>query len=155
MTRVIAFDPGKITGYAIGEYSDTEPLIITEVGAISYEWFVDGTFTNMFRPRFEADHTVVELFESRDGQDFAPNLLGVRVEGILDWWYFPVTWRSPSKKSQVPDQLLKDHGEWRTGAAVDWEDGRDANDAIIHLIGFVAFDLKHTPTLRKYFGPST
>lgn len=149
MTTIVAFDPGKVTGIATGTFSKTEPLTVTGASIIDYDTFIEGWDYLSEKPY---DHVVAEVFESRDGQDFAPNLLGVRVEGMLDLaFYRQVVWRSPSKKSQVPDRLLKDHGEWRTGTDVNWEDGRDANDAIIHLIGYVAFDLRHVPTLRKYF----
>ena len=150
MTTVQAFDPGLITGWAKGEFSDTEPLTITDTKTLKYEWFTDGTFTSGFRERYTADHTVVEQFILRDNE-FKADLTGVRVEGILDWWYFPIIWRPPSKKAQVPDSILKEHQLWKTGTFVEWEDGRDVNDAIIHMLGYVAFDLRHVPTLRKYF----
>lgn len=149
MKTIVAYDPGKVTGIATGVFSDTEPLTITGSGIVPYDDFVDGF---VILQEEEYDYVIAEVFESRDGQKFAPNLVGVRVEGILDVAYDQnIEWRSPSKKSQVPDKILKDSGDWVTGNDVDWEDGRDANDAIIHLIGFVAFDLKHKPTLRKYF----
>ena len=149
MKTIVAFDPGKITGIATGEFSETEPLRITAVSVVPYDDLV-REFSEL--ELFGFSYVISEVFESRDGQGFAPNLIGVRVEGILDLMYDQnIEWRSPSKKAQVPDKILKDSGDWVTGADVDWEDGRDANDAIIHLIGFVAFDLKHKPTLRKYF----
>lgn len=147
---IVAFDPGEATGIATGEFSATEPLIITAATILPYDVLVQG-----FDIMEEYDYVVSEIFESREGQRFAPDLKGVRVEGMLDLITAQdVHWRSPSLKTQVPDQLLRDMGEWRTGRDVDWEDGRDANDAIIHLIGFVAFELKHLPTLRKFFKPT-
>lgn len=148
---IIAFDPGKVTGIATGEFSDTEPLVITGATIVPYDVLVEG-FEIMSENDY--DYVVSEVFEVREGQSFKPNLLGVRVEGMLDLINDRnVVWRSPALKSQVPDKILQDSGEWRTGRDVDWEDGRDANDAIIHLIGFVAFELRHVPTLRKYFKP--
>lgn len=150
MTTVLAYDPGLTTGWAKGTFTDTEPLTLLGAGNIGYDWFVDGTFTSRVRSDFSADHVVVEQFILRDNE-FKADLTGVRVEGILEWWYHPIIWRPPSKKAQVPDQVLKDHGLWQTGKSVNWEDGRDANDAIIHMLGYVAFDLRHLPTLRRYF----
>lgn len=114
------------------------------------------TYEQMKRPYFyEAwgpDVVVVEEFILRDN-NFRANLTGVRVEGMIEVTYqrTPIVYRPPSKKAQVPDEILKAHGLWNTGSDVDWTDGRDANDAVIHLLGYVAFDLKHVPTLRKYF----
>jgi hypothetical protein len=146
---IISYDPGLITGVAEGFFSDEEPLKILGAGVVSYEDLRDG---REFIEQVHSDHVVSELFTSRTNNPFAPDLTGVRVEGMLDSYYGGrVVWRERTKKSQVPDQILHDHGIWRTGADVDWEDGRDANDAIIHMIGYVAFDLNHLPTLRKYF----
>jgi hypothetical protein len=150
MTTVLAFDPGLITGAAMGVFTNTEPL--------SLLWADTYTFEEMIRYRKTdpmPDIVVSEVFESRSDQLFAADLSSVRVEGMLNSVHEGnIHWRSPSKKSQVPDQVLKDNGMWQTGSSVDWEDGRDGNDAIIHMLGYVAFDLRHPPTLRKYFKPN-
>lgn len=97
------------------------------------------------------DHVVSEVFTNRTNNDFAADLTGVRVEGILDLLFDGVVWRSRTKKEQVPDSILKENDMWVTGKQTGWTDGRDVNDAIIHVLGFVAFDLRHVPTLKKYF----
>lgn len=149
---VIAFDPGLITGVASGTFTESTPLELTDSGAITYQELLDGFGIIL---ETEPDFVVAEKFESRSDQGFAPDLSSLRVEGLLDLAFQQdVVWRSPSKKSQVPDDLLREHGLWKTGSDVEWEDGRDVNDAIIHLIGFVAFDLRHVPTIRKYFKPN-
>lgn len=146
---IVAYDPGLITGIATGFFSDTEPLTLTGTGAIRYE---DIRETYDLMAQYEYDHVVSELFVLRTNNPFAADLTGVRVEGILDAVYEgKVIWRDRTKKSQVSDDVLKAHGLWQTGRDVDWEDGRDANDAIIHMLGYVAFDLRHVPTLRRYF----
>lgn len=146
---IVAFDPGAVTGIAIGMFSDEVPLTIVDVGAIQYKDMVEDFDLLLDEP---ADYIVAEVFESRSGQDHAPDLLGVRVEGLLDVAFLDrIVWRSPSTKSQVPDQVLKDHGLWVTGSDVDWTDGRDVNDAIIHMLGFMVHTLKHRPTMEKYF----
>jgi len=61
-----------------------------------------------------------------------------------------VTWQSPADKKMVGDDFLKSHGFWVTGADVDHEDGRDANDAMLHLFAH-AMRTRHMPTLRTYF----
>ena len=146
---IIAFDPGKVTGIATGEFSTDEPLRITSFAAVTYENLLAG-WTGLL----EADYNFIvsEVFVARTDNEFVPDLTGVRVEGLIDLAYTPfVRWRERTKKSQVKDSILKDHGLWVTGGQVDWEDGRDVNDAINHMLGFVAFDLRHKPTLQKYF----
>lgn len=149
---IVSFDPGLITGMASGKFSDTEPLTLGPVAAIPYEDLRANA--DMFREAL-VDHVVSEVFELRTDNEFAADLTGVRVEGMLDFAFEGnVVWRSRTKKSQVSDDLLRAHDLWKTGADVDWEDGRDVNDAIIHLLGYVAFDLRHRPTLEKYFRPN-
>ena len=146
MTHVASYDPGLITGFAYGSFTETEPLELLTTGTLTYDYILHGSPFSGIHPEV----TVVEEFILRDNE-FKADLTGVRVEGILEIVFRNIVWRPPSKKAQVPDQVLKDHGLWQTGKTVDWEDGRDANDAIIHLLGYVAFDLRHKPTLRKYF----
>jgi hypothetical protein len=150
-TTIVAYDPGKITGIAEGVFSDTEPLTILDALAVTYEELIEGF---PFMLEVQHDIRVSEVFTSRTNNEFAADLIGVRVEGILDVAYGgDIVWRDRTLKSQVPDSILKEHGIWVTGSDVNWEDGRDANDAIIHMIGHVAFNLKHKPTLQKYFLP--
>jgi hypothetical protein len=149
MTSIIAWDPGKVTGMAVGGFTDDTPLELGPVAALTYTDLRDGAYVLMM----EADTfyiAVSDVFEHRDN-DFVPDYTGIRVEGLLEAAWPDIHWRSPSKKAQVPDQVLQDHGLWYTGSQVDWEDGRDVNDAIIHMVGYVAFDLKHRPTLEAYF----
>lgn len=150
--RIVAYDPGLVTGIAEGVFSPTKPLLVLGAAIVTYEDLLDG---HHFMVETEHDHVVSEVFTSRTDNEFAPDLTGVRVEGVLDLVYRDrIVWRDRTKKAQVKDSVLKSHGIWYTGKDVGWEDGRDANDAIIHMLGYVAFDLRHVPTLRKYFQPS-
>lgn len=147
--KIVAYDPGYATGVATGVFSDTEPLQLTDAYILTYESLMDVAPEML---DFDFDHVVVEKFTLRTNNEFAADLIGVRVEGILDLMYGDqIVWRERTKKEQVPDALLKEHELWQEGSDVDWEDGRDANDAIIHMLGYVAFDLGHRPTLGKYF----
>ena len=152
--NIVSFDPGLITGIATGRFSDDTPLEVVDVLAVPYnEWVEDRLFFKaMVENRGSYDHVVSEVFTSRTDNEFAPDLTGVRVEGILNLAFSErVIWRPRTKKEQVPDAVLRDNGIWYTGEQVEWSDGRDVNDAIIHMLGFVAFDLRHRPTLEKYF----
>lgn len=149
MSRIITLDPGKITGVATGWFSDVDPLTVRSVHAIEYSKIVTPAWWDWVDGQF--DVVVSEKFELRNN-DFAADLHPVRIEGMMDLMLpYRVVYRSPALKSQVKDDILKEHGLWKTGKDVDWEDGRDVNDALIHMIGHVAFTMKHVPTLRKYF----
>jgi len=154
MTLIISFDPGLITGVATGEFSDDLPLKITGTQASGYEDILNAAALTVREDLSNPfTYQICESFEARTDNKFSPDLTGVRVEGVLDLMYPSLIRRSRTKKEQVPDEVLKEHGLWVTGKDVSWEDGRDVNDAIIHMLGFVAFDLKHKPTLTKYFKP--
>lgn len=148
--RIVGFDPGLSTGVAEASFSDDTPFTLRDVTAVRYDEFVD--YGRDIWEGVEFDHVVAERFDLRTNNSFAADLTGVKVEGMLDLIFGDkVVYRSRTDKNQVPDQLLKDHGLWQTGVDVDWSDGRDVNDAIIHVLGYVAFDLRHRPTLEKYF----
>lgn len=150
-TQVIyAFDPGFATGMAVGEFSETEPLTLVQAAIFPYE---DVRNLNRVVNRLDEmpAFVVAEQFVLNPGNEFTADLHACKVEGMLEMCFPEVHYRLRSTKSQVSDDLLKEHGLWQTGADVDWEDGRDANDAIIHMLGFMAFDQEHLPTLRKYF----
>lgn len=145
---VLAIDPGYATGFAFGEYFDDSPLQLLGASVATYEQLVSNpTFHGMLDMK---DLIVVaERFDLNVGNQFKADLTGVRVEGILDLLTNDnVSYRPRTSKAQVKDDVVKRLGWWQTGKDVDWEDGRDANDAIIHLIGHVAFDLEHRPTLE-------
>jgi hypothetical protein len=166
---VMAIDPGKATGIAIGRYSDMMPMEIVFTGIVSDGvrgvalWLHhtrDGKtiMENDCSYNYPEDYddldyhldVVCENFNLRGG-NFTPDLEPVRIEGVLiDHFGSIVTWQSPADKKMVGDDFLKSHGFWVTGADVDHEDGRDANDAMLHLFAH-AMRTRHMPTLRTYF----
>jgi hypothetical protein len=98
---------------------------------------------------------VSEKFIARLTGDTVPNVEALRVEGAIANGILntqSIVWQERTKKSTVPDALLKKYGFWQTGKMVNHKDGRDANDAIIHMLHYMAFNLKHMPTLKAYFG---
>lgn len=150
-TYIKSFDPGKVTGYARGFITAEKPLEVVEFAELTYEEMLSAQWRVPYIYDYD-EYVVSERFTLRTNNEYAPDLDGVRVEGMLDLMFGGrVRYRERTTKEQVPDSILKEHGLWKTGADVDWTDGRDVNDAIIHLLGFVAFQLKHKPTLRKYF----
>lgn len=149
MTTIIAFDPGYATGIAEGFFSDIEPLQLVDADTIPYTLWTDAW---VILSEEKHDHLVAEKFELSAGNEFTADLTGVKVEGTLELLYGEeLKYRTRDSKSQVPDELLQRIGMWKTNDQVEWTDARDANDAIIHMLGYVAFDLQHKPTLREYF----
>ncbi len=147
---IYAFDPGLATGMAIGSFSDTRPLTLEDAAIFSYDQMLD--LPTIMESTESPDVVVSELFVLSSGNEFTAELTAKKVEGILEFTFRDaVQYRTRDLKRQVSDDLLRELGWWKTGTDVDWEDGRDANDAIIHMLGYVAFDLEHLPTLREYF----
>jgi hypothetical protein len=150
--KIISFDPGAITGWAIGNYDDETPFTLDEAGVITFDALGEELDWGKWSSFHQFDVVVVERFVLSKGNPFTADLSGLWVEGLLKYFCNKeIVWRLRGTKSQVPDEVLKEHGLWQTGSMVGWTDGRDANDAIIHAIGHLAFTEQHVPTLRKYF----
>lgn len=166
---VMAIDPGKATGIAIGRYSDMMPMEVVSTNIVTNgvygfaEWLHN---TNDGKAIIKKDcsynypedydnleyhlDVVCENFNLRGG-NFTPDLEPVRIEGVLiDHFGSIMKWQSPSHKSLVGDRFLKEHELWQTGKDVGHEDGRDANDALLHLFAYVMRS-KHNPTLEAYW----
>jgi hypothetical protein len=166
---VMAVDPGKATGVAIARYSITMPMEVIFNGIVvggAYgfgEWLhntndaksiIENDCSYNFPDEFdELDyhlHVVCENFKLRGG-NFAADLEPLRIEGIImDHFGHMIEWHSPSDKTLIGDDFLKENDLWVTGADVDHTDGRDANDATMHA--FVhAMRIRHLPTLKIYW----
>jgi hypothetical protein len=152
---VWAFDPGHVTGFVQGVFTVDKPLMVDRVAAITEDHmveFLQDLRFNMYPYKGFPDYIVSEKWLARTNNNFAADDIPKKIEGMMEAILGPnIIWRPRTKKEQVPDRILKEHGLWQTGKSVDWTDGRDVNDAIIHMLGFVAFDQRHLPTLRKYF----
>lgn len=168
ISYVMAVDPGKATGIAIGRYSATMPMEVIFNGVVTNgaygfgEWLhntndgktiIEQDCSYNFPEEFDdLNHhlfVVCENFKLRGG-NFLANLEPLRIEGIImDHFGQNIEWHSPIDKSLIKDKVLKENGLWVTGKDVDHEDGRDANDATIHLLVH-AMRIRHTPTLRQY-----
>jgi hypothetical protein len=166
---VMAIDPGKATGVAIGRYSIQDPIEVIFTGIIrggTYgfaEWLfntrdaktiIDNDCSYNFPEEYGNLNyhldVVCENFKPRGG-NFIPDLEPLRIEGIImDHFGNIVNWHSPADKSMVGDDFLKKHGLWLTGKDVDHDDARDANDATIHLFAH-AMRIRHIPTLEAYW----
>jgi hypothetical protein len=159
VSSIWTFDFGKVTGVTHGWYGPTKPYELVcnwhvRGGLQGFmEWMeLNGMFIT---PRFPGDVVVAEKFTQSPGNDFLANIDGIPIEGALAMAIYPnpVVWqtRNQKQKAGMYDAILKEHGLWVTGDDVEWGDGRDANDCIIHALEYLRTTAKHLPTLRKYF----
>jgi hypothetical protein len=150
VTVLFGFDPGAVTGVVKGEYGRTEPWKIVEVwavpgGAKGFEawWRKHGPRTG--------NKVVREKFTLNSGNPFTADLTPKEVEAVMDsLWDGELYEQARSDKHDFYDALLAAHGLWYTGSQVDWTDGRDVNDAIIHSLEWMR-RMRHLPTIREYF----
>lgn len=166
---LMAIDPGQATGIAIGRSTEHEPMevIYTAIVPFGVQGFIDWlettkegrvitemdcmkNYPDMYAEvDFHLD-VVCERFHLRGGK-FAPDLEPLRIEGVvIDRFGNIVNWHDPADKGLVGDEFLKEHGFWVTGSQVGHTDGRDANDALLHLFAR-AMRMRHHPTLKAYW----
>lgn len=165
----MAIDPGRATGIAIGRMTEELPMdviykaIIPEgtVGFAEWLWkmrygraVIEEDCLNNFPDSYltldwHLD-VVCENFRVLS-TDFKPNVEPLRIEGIIiDRFGKSVHWQQPSDKKMIGDDFLKEQGLWTTGKKMGHTDGRDANDAMLHLFAY-ALKSKHEPSLRAYW----
>lgn len=146
---VLSLDPGGTTGWALGKYSDTDPLTFVDGGQIDdgvagfVKWFRDTR--NWCPPAGEIGMTIVsESFTLRPGVK-SPDLTPVRIEGALTALLGPdmVVYQQPARKAQVGDERLKRNGLWIPGQ-------RHQMDARIHGLAYM-LSLMHGPTIHAYW----
>ena len=158
MSHILSIDPGLITGLSIGYYSNTEGYSLERAWTRSFQHLSDDLWNRDFPAGVL---TVIERFVPQSGAEYTlkeDDLAGVEVIGMLKHRLDhpeKIAWRTRNQKSiagspEKSDQILKDHGLWQTGSMVDWHDGRDVNDSILHALGYLK-DINHIPTLRNYF----
>lgn len=155
MVLTLAVDPGQATGVAIGRYLPDEPwkLVHADIvhgGLLGFmDWWMNDLPSHELPVAY--DETVVEKFILR-AAEAVPDVEALRIEGfIVGQLAQEPIWQLRTAKSAVPDQVLKNHDLWQTGKMVNHTDGRDANDAIIHSLVRMK-NIRHIPTLAKYFG---
>lgn len=165
----MAIDPGRATGVAIGRVNPQQPLeiIFTAIIPGGTEALIDWLErTNNGKYITELDcmknfpeeydnidfhlDAICETFRLRGGV-ISPDLEALRIEGVLmDRFGNTVHWQNPSDKSLVGDDFLRENDLWLTGKDVDHQDGRDANDALLHLFAYM-MKQRHLPTLEAYW----
>lgn len=164
MTRLLSIDPGKNTGIALGEYSDTEPYRLLQ------RWQVHGGTAGFKRwwrrERPEYDALVIEKFILA-ANEFTADLTPVLIEGVLDVLLEDETvqpvWQPrqakgsligypPSVKTKTQRQRFRFDFLDRFGLFAAGTDNDDSNDAITHSLVFLK-SRQHIPTMRFYWPP--
>ena len=152
--HVFAFDPGLATGSAWYCFTESKPAWRVGFEVMSparVEEWVKRKMNHREEGNLAVkEHIVSEKFILRSGNQFTADLTPLKIEGKIEM-LGRVYWRPPSDKKQVPDDLLKEKGLWVEADDSGWEDARDINDAQVHALGYIAFDLGHRPTLKEYF----
>lgn len=161
MTDILSIDPGLINGISWGYFDEKTPYRLDRVMAWDFEKL--SYEISMGRDPFDfVDVLVVERFIPQSGGNFTlkeDDLAGVETIGLLKHWSpmsaNEVYYRTRGQKViagslKESDQILKDHGLWQKGKDMNWTNGRDCNDSILHALGFLK-DRNHLPTLKEYF----
>lgn len=164
MTRVLAVDPGKNSGIALGYYDATTPYQLLERWQVHDG--VDGLL-DWLEQKLAFDEIVCEKFILGQDNAFAADLTPVQIEGIIIAEArragVPIIWQprtdkaaltgypasavTKAQRQRVRFDWLKEHGLFRAGTEND-----DSNDAIVHALVSLK-RRRHMPTLRRYWAP--
>lgn len=150
--RLLSIDPGKATGVSYWNVPKDEPM-----SRIDYELITDGI--DGFIQYWNYDLPIAEILvfekyveDGRASHELDAIMIQGLVMGTWDRFFNEVYWNRNSKKSNIGDKLLKQHGFWLTGKQVGWEDGRDVNDSQLHALGWGKDH--HRPTTEFFFPKS-
>jgi len=157
--RLLALDPGKVTGWSLWAY---DPAKKGHALRLNYGLVPDGvqgfiTWWNTDRP-IPVSRVVCEKF-SLDQRTKSPDLTPTYIEGaLLALCSVPITWQPTSAKRKVQDAVLKRtpvNGNqvslWLTGSdkKIRHSDARDVNDSQIHALAYLKG--VHRPTAEWLF----
>jgi len=150
--HILSVDPGKATGIAYGYFDAKKPFELLDVAVVQggarglHEWIKSCNYYNLI------DRVVSEIFIP-DGSAGGRETVSPQCEGVLIAHFDEIVWQKRADKTwggmgaKNVDQRIKDLGLWVEGRDVNWTDGRDANDAIIHALQYLRTQ-RHMPTLR-------
>lgn len=159
MTTLMVVDPGQMSGYFYGEFSESKPLTrlgYKQVpgGSLGFHAFMEGR---------RADVVVSEKFAPRPiGNRLykLEELEPLRIEGWLEIEHPNIIWQPPSamvlkngssqaERKRNSDDVLRRNGWWLTGKNVDYKDANDANAAAKHALAYMR-SIRHAPTIDAY-----
>lgn len=139
MTKILSFDPGGTTGWALIEFDKTSSKLL-DYGQITggYKGFKEFYLNQ----NYDADIIVCESFHLRTGQK-SVNLEPCYVIGVLyaltdkHIFFYP-----PSYKVFCDNDALKRLEFYVKGQ-------EHARDAIRHAIVYLRIEINHMPTMKK------
>lgn len=156
MTRLLALDPGEVTGWSLWEwqYESDRHAERTDYGLVKggvegfKKWFIGE------RP-VPIGLVVCEKYQL-DQRTTSPNTTPLVIEGVLiALCAVPIVWQPTSAKSEIHDDVLKKTNLrpgpgpsrlWLTGKdpKIKHTDARDVNDSQIHALAYLRH--AHRPT---------
>lgn len=154
-SHVIAFDPGKVTGWSRWEYLPDQPMQRLDYGLIGdgLDGVIDWCLRN---ERYLSESTLV-------CEGYIPESLAtewrtpIRIEGALTALAAchavpPPIFQARATKRSVTDAVLKREGLWLLGSdpKIGWEDARDVNDSQLHALAWAKHE-GHLPTIRRFW----
>lgn len=164
MTKLIAIDPGQMSGVFMGWYDEVTPL-----SRMSYVQMPSGragmaqVIRNLGGNLEQFDVVVCEKFSTRpmNRQYRLEELEPIRIEGMIEYVHPGVVWQPPgmmvlrqgqtqAERKRKSDDVLREGGLWLTGKDVDYKDANDANAAAKHALAYMR-SIRHAPTLAYYF----
>lgn len=149
--HVVAFDPGKATGWSRWEYLPEQPLRRLDYGLIpgGLDGFIDWCIQHH---RYLRESTLI-------CEGFVPESMAVewripiRIEGALAaiaaaYAVPPPIFQARATKRSVTDAVLKRSGLWllNSDPKIGWEDARDVNDSQLHALAWAKHE-GHLPTI--------
>lgn len=177
---VLSIDPGLSTGIVLGHYTETEPYVQdafwqVEEGLPGFlrwheEHFDQDRWDCWVFPELDmlggVSVTVVceQFVPLASARAFrVEELEPIRIEGAIEALDIAAVWQragaqvlaggdTPAQRKKASDDLLRRAGLWTTGKMVSMPDSNDVNSAQKHAMHYMAFDLKHEPTMKAYFG---
>lgn len=178
---LLAFDPGRSNGIALGYYDDKTPYRVVKAwqfgggaSALS-EWITDRFDGNVFRwdGNNSATPTIIaEKFVPVAGGGFAQSLdstYPLVCEGVLiayglmpEYDKVEKVWQRASQqyrqggstkaeKRKKSKQFLRDNGLYVYGKQLGAPDNEDAVSAILHSLTYMTTTLRHKPTFEAYY----
>jgi hypothetical protein len=148
LTRILALDPGRSTGYCFGSFGEhalhIEESGVIEGGTLGFKRWLDAQAYVLYD---KVDLILSETFVI-DGT-IAPGD-SLQIEGvIMALWPGEIVWQSRSDKAA----LIR--GEKERNAWIDERFSgittQHTRDAIVHMMVYVAKRLHHRPTIEKYW----
>lgn len=136
MIKVIAFDPGVTTGFAVGEIDESSGLMKVQTAQAKLDHKDLWSWLNNFKP----DHIVCERFDFRQGARSGLELISRELIGIIELYCQS---NDCKLKMQSPGQVIGDKCYWSDAklkqTSIYRRGNIHANEAAKHLLYWAKF----------------